>query len=365
MAGRNRKPVSCTQIQEIAIDKIELLKTKKNNFEIIPSDDSAQSNEKITKCIACDCSAFDLLYKVRDTNQGVSGQWNLMVCRECGLGVIDPFPSQDQVASFYIDDFYTADGKRFQGWVEKLRGILAWMRGIGLNRVASAKGRLLDFGAGAGHFARAQAKRGWEVCAVDPYSTKATSGDLCKQDGDQIKLNFPDHYFDVVTLWYVIEHLRNPAAAIAEFYRVLKPGGILVLAQQDAASVQARLFGSRWLILDPPRHIWQFNEDNLLKLVARYNFKKSSISHSSIELGPFTILQSTLNYLVGNENYLFCLLKNGGLQSKNKVKKDIPLGRAIASIVLGVCLFPVSIVIYFLLLLLGSGDVFTLYLRRE
>lgn len=365
MAGRNRKPVSCKQIQEIAVNKIELLNTKKNNSEIISSDTSTPPKEKIAKCIACDCSAFDLLYKVRDTNQGVSGQWNLMACRECGLGVLDPFPSQDQVASFYVDDFYTADGKRFQGWVEKLRGILAWMRGIGLNRAASAKGRLLDFGAGAGHFARVQEERGWEVYAVDPYSGKATSGDVCEQDGDRIKLKFPNHYFDVVTLWYVIEHLRDPALAIAEFYRILKPGGILVLAQQDFASVQARLFGTRWLILDPPRHIWQFKEHNLLKLVARYNFKKISISHSSIELGPFTILQSILNCLVGNENYLFCLLKNGGLQSKNKVKKDIPLGRAIASIVLGVCLFPVSIVIYFLLLSLGSGDVFTLYLRRE
>jgi len=341
------------------------MKAKNSNFERIPSKTSVHPGKAISKCIACDSSAFELIYQVRDTNQGVPGQWGLMVCQECGLGVIEPFPSQEQVASFYIDQFYTDDGQRFQGWVEYLRGMLAWIRGIDLNRIAPMKGRLLDFGAGAGHFSKAQEERGWEVYSVDPYSNKANSADLCKLDGDRIKLEFPNHYFDVITLWYVIEHLRNPAAAIAEFKRVLKPGGILVLAQQDFASIQARLFGPRWLILDPPRHIWQFNENNLLKFVARYNFKKSAISHSSIELGPFTILQSILNYLVGNENYLFCLLKNGGIRSKNKMNKNIPLGRALVSIVLGVVLFPLSVLIYFLLLLLGSGDVFTLYLRRE
>lgn len=323
-----------------------------------------RSENTVARCIACDSSQFDVAYKVTDTNQGVSGEWNLKVCASCGLGVIDPFPTQDDVASFYVDQFYTKDGKRFQGWVERLREMLAWLRGRYIERIVQHKGRLLDFGAGAGHFAKVQRLRGWEVYSVDPYSSRANSSNLSTLDGDKIRLEFPDHYFDVVTLWYVIEHLRNPDAAIEEFKRVLKPGGLLVLAQQDFASVQARFFGPRWLILDPPRHIWQFSEFSLLKLVARHNYKKCAISHSSIELGPFTILQSILNCILGNENYLFCLLKNGGLRSKDNAK-NIPLKCAVASIVLGILLLPISIALYFMLLIFGSGDVFTLYLRCE
>jgi SAM-dependent methyltransferase len=317
-----------------------------------------------TRCIACDGSQFRVAYKVTDTNQGAPGEWDLKVCACCGLGVIDPFPTQDDIASFYVDQFYTEDGKRFQGWVERLREMLAWLRGVHIERIVQHKGRLLDFGAGAGHFAKVQRLRGWNVNSVDPYSSRANSSNLSKMDGDKIRLEFPDHYFDVVTLWYVIEHLRNPSAAIIEFKRVLKPGGVLVLAQQDFASYQARFFGPRWLILDPPRHIWQFSESSLFKLVARHNYKKCAVSHSSIELGPFTILQSILNCILGNENYLFCLFKNGGLRAKGNVKR-IPLMYAVASIVLGILLLPVSVVLYFTLLIFGSGDVFTLYLRRE
>ena len=324
------------------------------------------SNEKdySSQCLACGNSDFKIAYKVKDANQGVVGEWDIKVCAHCGLGVLDPFPTQEEVSSFYRDQFYTENGKRFQGWVEDFRELLAWLRGSKLASLKLQKGRLLDFGAGAGHFAKVQQMRRWDVYSVDPYSSKAQHSDLCKLDGDRIKLEFPDHYFDAVTLWYVIEHLRNPEAAIAEFSRVLKPDGILVLAQQDFASIQAQIFGPRWLILEPPRHLWQFNESNLLKLVSRYHFKKCAISHASIEMGPFTILQSMLNYLLGNENYLFCLLKNGGLRARSESKK-IPLWVALASIVLGIILLPVSIILYFIFLLMGSGDVFTLYLTRK
>jgi len=323
----------------------------------------ADIQEKISQCISCCGATFQSVYKVKDANQGVQGVWDLMVCKGCGLGFIEPFPSLGQIESFYDKDFYTDEGQRFQGWIEYLRSLLARIRGRELNGIIPGKGLLLDYGAGTGHFAQAQREKGWKVFAIDPYSTKADE-DYCELDGDTIKLNFPDHYFDAVTLWYVIEHLRNPHAAITEFKRVLKPGGILLLAQQDFGSVQARIFGPRWLILDPPRHIWQFSENNLAMLAARHGFTKHMVTHSSFELGPFTILQSILNCILGNENYLFCLLKNGGLRS-DKGRKKLPAGRSFASIVLSIPLLPISLIIYYLLLLFKSGDIFVLYMTRE
>lgn len=49
--------------------------------------------------------------------------------------------------------------------------------------------------------------------------------------GDEVKdtLDFPDYYFDYVTMLAVIEHLSQPEELISEIWRVLKPDGKLII----------------------------------------------------------------------------------------------------------------------------------------
>ena len=95
------------------------------------------------------------------------------------------------------------------------------------------KGRILDFGSGAGNFSKAMEKQGWQVTNVDPYSSSSKDSELAETVNGRIIFQSAKNTFDVVTLWYVIEHLWDPSSAIAEFNKVLKPNGILVLSQQD------------------------------------------------------------------------------------------------------------------------------------
>jgi ubiquinone/menaquinone biosynthesis C-methylase UbiE len=46
-------------------------------------------------------------------------------------------------------------------------------------------------------------------------------------------ISYEDNKFDVVFCKYVVEHLDNPQKAISEFYRILKPGGIIYLIDFD------------------------------------------------------------------------------------------------------------------------------------
>lgn len=313
----------------------------------------------IMSCSVCGSSPLRRFFSVSDTNQGIPGSWDILGCDACGLGVLSPFPSPDQVASFYRDEFYTGEGQRFRAWMESLRSWLAHIRGNTLNRLVPQRGRLMDFGSGAGHFAAAQARAGWDVVALDPYSPTSTTSKF-DLDRDRISLDFPDQNFDAVTLWYVIEHLSNPRAVIEELHRVTKPGGVLVLAQQDFASIQARIFGPRWLFLDPPRHLWQFTIKSLSELARQAGYEIIAVEHSSIEMGPFTILQSILNCLVGNNNYLFKFLKNKNLRQLNRGSGL----KTLASLLLLPFVGPLSLIAYFVLLALRSGDVFVLYCRR-
>jgi SAM-dependent methyltransferase len=61
---------------------------------------------------------------------------------------------------------------------------------------------------------------GFEACRGDYY-------------GHACMLPFHDHSLDYVASSHVLEHVANPVAAFAEWYRVLKPGGLIYLVVPD------------------------------------------------------------------------------------------------------------------------------------
>lgn len=49
-------------------------------------------------------------------------------------------------------------------------------------------------------------------------------------------LNFPNNHFDAILSLETLEHTPNPEQLVKEFYRVLKPGGILVMSLPPATA---------------------------------------------------------------------------------------------------------------------------------
>jgi len=60
-------------------------------------------------------------------------------------------------------------------------------------------------------------------------------------DIDRQPLPYPDAHFDLVVFASVIEHLYNPAFALAELARVTRPGGTLILEAPNAVALGRRL----------------------------------------------------------------------------------------------------------------------------
>lgn len=98
--------------------------------------------------------------------------------------------------------------------------------------------RVLDMGCGAGHTALATASLGAQVTAVDiTPEMLAVAAAMAERRGltitvrqaDVSALPFEDGAFDLVTSRYSAHHYANPAQAIQEAARVLRPGGRLLL----------------------------------------------------------------------------------------------------------------------------------------
>jgi demethylmenaquinone methyltransferase/2-methoxy-6-polyprenyl-1,4-benzoquinol methylase len=62
------------------------------------------------------------------------------------------------------------------------------------------------------------------------------------------RLPFPDHYFDFLSMGYALRHVPDLKRAFAEYWRVLKPGGIVLLLEISRPKSAALLTLSRFYI---------------------------------------------------------------------------------------------------------------------
>lgn len=102
-----------------------------------------------------------------------------------------------------------------------------------------APGRIvLEAGCGAGYGAAEIAKKAKKVYAIDINSetikrcqkTYSQDKKIIFKIGDVTKLDFPSNFFDLVIAFELIEHIPDYNQAVEEFYRVLKPKGLLILS---------------------------------------------------------------------------------------------------------------------------------------
>lgn len=145
--------------------------------------------------------------------------------------------------------------------------------------------KILDAGCGTGLLARNLERYG-DVVAVDisPYAVK-----LARKRGVRIrqasvdKLPFKDSSFDLVTSVDVIYHKAvNDKRALGEFFRVLQPGGILIL----------RVPANKWLGTLHDKHVHtreRYSKENLKKKLENAGFIIEKISFVNLSLVPLVL----------------------------------------------------------------------------
>jgi ubiquinone/menaquinone biosynthesis C-methylase UbiE len=92
--------------------------------------------------------------------------------------------------------------------------------------------RLVDIGGGTGNYSRALRDEGWDPLVVDrepAMLAQAAAKGLETLQADAQRLPLPDACADAAMLVSMLHHVEDPAAAIAEAKRILRPRGRLVL----------------------------------------------------------------------------------------------------------------------------------------
>jgi ArsR family transcriptional regulator len=128
---------------------------------------------------------------------------------------------------------------------------------------------IADLGAGEGVLAQLLAKRANSVICIDNSAAMVKVGkQLAKENGfenltyklgDIEKVPLPDGSIDLALLSQALHHAGKPEVALSEAYRILRPGGRLVVLDlnQHTFEKARELYADRWLGFSPNRlHHW-------------------------------------------------------------------------------------------------------------
>ena len=226
----------------------------------------------------------------------------LVRCRSCELGWLQPQPSADQLARFYPPEYYGSTGQKFASWIEWAVRFVGGRHVRFLARRVPQGGRILDVGCGRGVLLRELVDRGFEAHGFEVSQAAADGVDprVAMRIGDDLaSAGYPERSFDQVIVWHVLEHVPRPRDLLEEIHRIMKPGGEIVVAVPNFSSLQARWSGPAWFHLDPPRHLFHFSMAGLRQLLAETGFRVDSVHHFSLRQNPFGWVQSGLNKLPG------------------------------------------------------------------
>ena len=100
-----------------------------------------------------------------------------------------------------------------------------------------SKGKILDYGCGAGDIVYAGQIEGFDIYGVETFYEGGDTSEFVRKKGllgdtvrelDDNFIPFPDDYFDLVVSNQVFEHVSDLHIVLNEIYRVLKPAGRLL-----------------------------------------------------------------------------------------------------------------------------------------
>ncbi len=196
-------------------------------------------------------------------------------CRNCGHVFQQPMPVSEDLSLRYDDEYFSYELENAEPFFELMR--------LGLRDIdfsfdpeSAPVPRVLDIGCATGRLLEEFKEAGWEPVGVEvcepaaEYARRIRGVDV--RVGTLEETRFPEGHFGVVHTSHVIEHIADARGFVEEIYRVVAPGGRLVIVTPDRGGFQARLFGSRWRSVIPD-HVHLFAAKGLLRLLEDVGFE--------------------------------------------------------------------------------------------
>ncbi|MBI2664078.1 class I SAM-dependent methyltransferase [Candidatus Woesearchaeota archaeon] len=285
---------------------------------IIPPDMEA------VRCDLCGQDNYLVIYKgALKADEGCSAETykssgnkptedTIVKCNSCSLIYVNPRLKGEKIVEGYSEG-------TDENFVSQVKGREStFLKGIQFIERFTKPGKILDIGTASASFLHVAKKRGWQVYGVEPNKWLCgwahRNYGLYVQPGTIDSLNYPDGFFDVITLWDVLEHVPNPTWVLERCHRLLKPGGFLYVNYPDYESYASRVMKSKWIFLLSV-HLYYFTRTTIDKMLQKTGFQtlKFRTHWQTLTLGYLVYRMqpySKLLYRLGNAVVTLLHMKN-------------------------------------------------------
>ncbi|NOY09082.1 MAG: methyltransferase domain-containing protein [Spirochaetes bacterium] len=234
-------------------------------------------------------------------------------CTQCGLIYSSVFNDGRKVYNnrYFFNEYQSQYGRTY---LEDFKSIkkTAFRRISVIKEVASKTGvpedekpSVLDIGCAYGPFLDAAGESGYIPAGIDvsgeavEYVKKALKIDAFRMNF----MNFTGGVFDVITMWYVIEHFEDPDAVLKKINRHLKCGGVFAFSTPNGKGISGCKNKKAFLAESPADHYTIWNPLTARTLLKRYGFrvKKICITGHHPERFPLysKLLHGILDFISG------------------------------------------------------------------
>jgi 2-polyprenyl-3-methyl-5-hydroxy-6-metoxy-1,4-benzoquinol methylase len=276
---------------------------------------SDNSSLEYRDCPNCGCTNFIVLFdskmKGADSQQSIEDCMQRakhrrhVKCSNCHLIYVNPIEKENKINADYAERKKDAEiYARVGASIAQGSRLYATKSQVKLLKKYKNGGNLLDIGCAEGFFLFNASKAGYATKGIELSEDAATYAreefGIDVETRSLEELHFSQDYFDVVTLWQVLEHLPHPVRTLKEVYRILKPGGLVVVSTPNIEGIPAKILGGRWWNIKR-EHINQFTTKTLMAILESGGFKNVSSSSYRESASLLMLFMSVSTFLKAPE----------------------------------------------------------------
>jgi SAM-dependent methyltransferase len=206
---------------------------------------------------------------------------HLRHCNDCGLMFLWPKPEAVANKRFYQSAYRESAVTDLPSPAALAELVAAGFRGGPLDygsRITAVRrlrlgGSLLDYGASWGYGVWQFKDAGYEAAGFEVSRARAAFGG--QRLGVQIATDVCELMpasFDIIHTAHVLEHLADLRATFADFRRLLRPGGHLVIFVPNGNGRSARALGVKWGPMIGEKHVNALTAAFLVRALTQYGF---------------------------------------------------------------------------------------------